>query len=132
METVTLYTMYRGHIMFFTLIAITTLVTYIYIHLCMYDVSLDNWIQKYHKYSSALSDQNVLQYMCVRDKCYCFWLSFYDFFSIRFCNSSDSVVFFVFLLDFVIVPAVWYFLFFILFLSVHYNDMWVSELVIVV
>ena len=37
--------------------------------------------------------------------------SFYDF-SIRFWNCSDSVVFFVFLLDFRTVPTVWYFLFF--------------------
>ena len=32
-------------------------------------------------------------------------------FYIRFWNSSDSVVFFVFLLDFGTVPTVWYFLF---------------------
>jgi hypothetical protein len=37
--------------------------------------------------------------------------SFYDF-SIRFWNCSDSVVLFVFLLDFGIVPTVWYFLFY--------------------
>jgi hypothetical protein len=37
------------------------------------------------------------------------FVSFWDF-SIRFCNCSNSMVFFVFL-DFVTVPTVWYFFF---------------------
>ena len=36
------------------------------------------------------------------------------YFSVRFWNRSDSVEFFVFLVDFGTVPTVWYFLFFFL------------------
>jgi hypothetical protein len=45
--------------------------------------------------------------MCIRVKDIDF-AAFYDF-SIRFKNCSDSVVFFVFLLDFGTVLTVWYF-----------------------
>ena len=40
--------------------------------------------------------------------------SFYNF-DILFCNCSDSVAILVFLLDFGIVPTVWYYLFFVSF-----------------
>ena len=77
-------------------------------YICLFNCTLFSFVVNFALRFTYISNRShdEISYMCVTSIDFA---SFYDF-SIRFRNGSNSVVFFVFLLDYGTVPTVWYFL----------------------